>query len=65
MCYTQSPVFMRSQKKLDDLVATCTDDEDQTGDSGMGTGSGTNSDGTIEEWKRAIQNPPGMCKLCL
>ena len=32
---------------------------DQTGDSGMGTGSGA---GTIEEWKKGIQNPPaGIC----
>jgi hypothetical protein len=38
MCYTRSPVFMRSQKKYDEHVAT--EEEDQTGDSGMGTGSG-------------------------
>jgi hypothetical protein len=47
---------MRSQKKYDEHVAT--EEEDQTGDSGMGTGSGTTSYGTIEEWKGSIQNPP-------
>jgi hypothetical protein len=53
---------MRSQKKYDEHVAT--EEEDQTGDSGMGTGSGTTSYGTIEEWKGSIQNPPpGMMFL--
>ena len=41
------------------------DESDQTGDSGMGTGSGATKYGTIEEWKEAIQNPPpGMCIYC-
>ena len=31
---------------------------DQTGDSGIGTGSGTTRYGTVAEWKKAIQNPP-------
>ena len=35
---------------------------DQTGDSGMGSGSGATKYGTIAEWKEAIQNPPpGTC----
>ena len=38
------------------------DESDSTGDSGMGTGSGTTKYGSIKEWKEAIQNPPpGIC----
>ena len=34
------------------------EESDQTGDSGMGSGSGTTKYGSIKEWKEAIQNPP-------
>ena len=34
------------------------EEDDQTGDSGMESGSGATKYGTIEEWKKAIQNPP-------
>ena len=58
MCCHTSSVYMRSQMGLE----TATEESDQTGDSGMGTGSGTTLYGTIEEWKESIQNPPpGMC----
>ena len=39
-------------------VDGCADENDQTGDSGMGSGSGTTKYGTVEQWKEAIQNPP-------
>ena len=40
-------------------LETATEEEgDQTGDSGIGTGSGATKYGTVEEWKEAIQNPP-------
>ena len=42
------------QKKLSDEE----ENDDQTGDSGMGTGSGAAQYGTVEEWKGAIKNPP-------
>ena len=42
------------------------EESDQTGDSGMGSGSGATKYGTITEWKEAIQNPPpGMCIFLL
>ena len=42
------------------------DESDQTGDSGMGSGSGATKYGTIKEWKEAIQNPPpGMYRFLL
>ena len=56
MCRPTSSVCMLSQMGADE---TATEEEgDQTGDSGMGTGSGTTKYGTIEEWKKGIQNPP-------
>ena len=34
------------------------EENDQTGDSGMGTGSGSANYGTCEVWKNAMNNPP-------
>lgn len=34
------------------------EEDDQTGDSGMGTGSGTGQYEALDEWKGALQNPP-------
>ena len=48
---------MRLQMGADE---TATEESDQTGDSGMGTGSGTSKYGTVEEWKKNLL--PGMCK---
>ena len=33
-------------------------ENDQTGDSGMGSGSGSGQYGAVNEWKRAIRHPP-------
>ena len=41
---------------------TTREDDDWTGDSGMGTGSGSAADETAV-WKKAMKNPPpGMCQ---
>ena len=34
------------------------EEQDCTGDSGMGTGSGSDQYGGLEEWKNAMQDPP-------
>ena len=34
------------------------EEEDGTGDSGRGTGSGTAKYGDIQEWREAMENPP-------
>lgn len=34
------------------------EEQDCTGDSGMGTGSGSGQYGSLEEWKDAMQHPP-------
>lgn len=47
------------------LDETATDETDQTGDSGKGTGSGTAKYGSIEEWKKGIQNPPPGMHIAL
>ena len=47
------------QKKLsEEEIKEVTEESDQTGDSGMETGSGTTEYGTVEEYKSAIKNPP-------
>ena len=34
------------------------EENDHTGDSGIGTGSGTAQYGTHDEWRNALKNPP-------
>ena len=58
---------MLSQMGLDE---TATEERDYTGDSGIGTGSGATKYGSVEEWRKAIRNPPpvpapGVCILVL
>ena len=45
-------------KPMNHWPYTIVDDDDQTGDSGLGTGSGAVQYGELEEWKRAIMIPP-------
>lgn len=43
------------------FIETAVEEEDWTGDSGMGTGSGTASYEAVFEWRQALkQPPPGM-----
>ena len=37
---------------------TATEEDDCTGDSGVGTGSGSAKYGDVEDWKRGITKPP-------
>ena len=37
---------------------TADSEEDVTGDSGMGTGSGSAQYGGVEAWRQAMDNPP-------
>ena len=50
---------MPLQRKLsDEEKPVMMEENDQTGDSGMGTGSGASKYGSLEEWKQAMKNPP-------
>ena len=51
---------VRLQKKLseEEEKKVVAEESDRTGESGIGTGSGTTRYGTVAEWKEAMENPP-------
>ena len=60
MCFNKPSVCIPLQKKEseEELKQVAMEEGDQTGDSGMESGSGSVQHGTITEWREAIQNPP-------
>jgi hypothetical protein len=47
-----------AEKTLPPVSEVTIEENDWTGDSGMGTGSGSTRYGTRDEWREALKNPP-------
>jgi hypothetical protein len=61
MCFNKASVCIPLQKKESDEEESkevSVEEGDQTGDSGMESGSGSVQHGTISQWREAIKNPP-------
>ena len=61
MCFNKASVCIPLQKKESDEEESkevAVEEGDQTGDSGMESGSGSVQHGTISQWREAIKKPP-------
>jgi hypothetical protein len=61
MCFNKASVCIPQQKKESDEEESkevAVEEGDQTGDSGMESGSGSVQHGTISQWREAIKKPP-------